>query len=52
MTGGGPEGHSPLRANGNGSPCTDAPVETSWEKRDLLPTPDRVVVGVAIRFLQ
>jgi len=27
-------------------------VETSWEKRDLLPTPDRVVVGVAIRYLQ
>ena len=27
-------------------------VETSWAKRDLLPTPDRVVVGVAIRYLQ
>jgi len=27
-------------------------VETSWVKRDLLPTPDRVVVGVAIRYLQ
>jgi hypothetical protein len=27
-------------------------VETSWEKRDLLPTPDRVVVGLAIRYLQ
>lgn len=27
-------------------------VETSWEKRDLFPTPDRVVVGVAIRYLQ
>jgi len=27
-------------------------IETSWEKRDLLPTPDRVVVGVAIRYLQ
>lgn len=27
-------------------------VETSWEKRSLLPTPDHVVVGVAIRYLQ
>ncbi len=27
-------------------------VETSWEKRDLLPTPDHVIVGVAIRYLQ
>jgi len=27
-------------------------VETSWAKRDLLLTPDRVVVGVAIRYLQ
>ena len=27
-------------------------IETSWAKRDLLPTPDRVVVGVAIRYLQ
>lgn len=27
-------------------------VETSWVKRDLLATPDRVVVGVAIRYLQ
>ena len=27
-------------------------VETSWEKRDLLPTSDRMVVGVAIRYLQ
>ena len=27
-------------------------VETSWVKRDVLPTPDRVVVGVAIRYLQ
>jgi hypothetical protein len=27
-------------------------VETSWEKRDVLPTPDHVVVGVAIRYLQ
>jgi len=27
-------------------------IETAWEKRDLLPTPDRVVVGVAIRYLQ
>lgn len=27
-------------------------VEASWVKRDVLPTPDRVVVGVAIRYLQ
>ena len=27
-------------------------VETSWEKRSLMPTPDHVVVGVAIRYLQ
>jgi hypothetical protein len=27
-------------------------VETSWVKREALPTPDRVVVGVAIRYLQ
>lgn len=31
---------------------TGALVETSWEKRDLLPTPDHVIVGVAIRYLQ
>jgi len=27
-------------------------VETSWEKRDLLPTPEHVVIGVAIRYLR
>jgi hypothetical protein len=27
-------------------------VETSWEKRDLLPTPDRAIMGVAVRYLQ
>lgn len=31
---------------------TGAVVETSWEKRDLLPTPDHVIVGVAIRYLK
>ena len=31
---------------------TGALVETSWEKRDLLPTPDHVIVGVAIRYLR
>ena len=29
-----------------------ANIETSWVKRDLLPTPDRAVVGVAIRYLE
>lgn len=27
-------------------------VETSWTKREMLPTPDHVIVGVAIRYLQ
>ncbi len=27
-------------------------VETSWVKQDFLPTPDQVVVGVAIRYLE
>ena len=26
--------------------------ETSWTKREMLPTPDHVAVGVAIRYLQ
>ncbi len=27
-------------------------LETSWVKRELLPTPDRAIVGIAIRYLK